>query len=286
MSYSCKVTIGIPIYNAEKYLRKAIDSVLNQSFADFELILSDDGSTDNSLSIIKSYDDKRIRLISDGVNKGISYRLNEQIENAKGEFFARMDADDIMFPNRIQQQFDFLINNPNVDIVGAYSVIIDETNNIIGSRTSSIPSSFYDVLKQNVFIHPTVMGKTSWFNKFKYTDELKGVEDYDLWVRSFSSSQFSIMKEYLLFYRDPLAIKLSTYQFRHKQSRRAYLHYRKNFLRKTYFVKLMLISYFKVIIYTIAHNIGLSKFFAARRNKMLNGDEILKYSTILRKALS
>ena len=130
MDHPIIVSIGMPVFNAEKHLKIAIDSVLNQDFKEFELIISDDGSTDNSLNIIQSYTDKRIKLLSDSSNKGIGYRLNEQIALSKGVYFARMDSDDIMFPDRILEQVKFLQEHPNVDVVGGSAVVINEYDQI------------------------------------------------------------------------------------------------------------------------------------------------------------
>lgn len=216
------VTIGIPVYNAEKFLETAIKSVLRQTYTNFELIITDDGSTDNSVNCVKKFNDPRIILKSDGKNHGISYRLNQQISLAKGKYFIRMDADDIMFTERVEKQVAFLENNPNVDVTGSHAVIIDDENKIIGLRASSPPLTYKDVLNASAFIHPTVAGKTTWFSKFGYREELIGAEDFDLWLRSFGTSVFKTLDEPLLFYRDPLKFKLTTYLFRLKQQRRVF----------------------------------------------------------------
>ena len=98
------VTIGIPFYNASQFLEYAIKSVINQTYTNWELILVDDGSTDDSLSIARSFNDQRIKILSDGVNKGLVSRLNEIILNSRGSYIARMDADDIMHFERIEKQ--------------------------------------------------------------------------------------------------------------------------------------------------------------------------------------
>src|SRR5690606_13478656 len=98
------VTMGMPVYNAEKFIKMAINSVLQQSHRNFELIITDDGSTDQSMDIVESFNDSRIVLIKDSNNKGISHRLNQQIDLAKGKYFLRMDSDDIMFPDRIEKE--------------------------------------------------------------------------------------------------------------------------------------------------------------------------------------
>ncbi|MGL5269675.1 MAG: glycosyltransferase family 2 protein, partial [Selenomonadaceae bacterium] len=113
-----KVSIGLPFYNDEKTLRYTIQSILLQSYTDWELILLDDGSTDGSLAIAKSIKDKRVRVVSDNENKGLAVRLNEIANLANGQYLARMDADDLMHPDRIKEQVLFLEENPEIDVVG------------------------------------------------------------------------------------------------------------------------------------------------------------------------
>ncbi|WP_136668955.1 glycosyltransferase family 2 protein [Flavobacterium sp. H122] len=199
-----KVTIGIPVYNSEKYLRDAIQSVLNQTYADFELILLNDGSTDNSLDIIKGFEknDSRVRVIDDGENKGLIFRLNQLIGLAGGKYFARMDADDIMFPDRIEKQLMLLEKNPYADVTHSDAVSIDDENNILGYKMSSVIKTSRDTLDEKVPIHPTVFAKTKWFKKHMYLDDYVRVEDFELWNRSINDSLFLNITEPLLFYRE------------------------------------------------------------------------------------
>ena len=120
------VTIGLPFYNAEKYLALAIESVLQQTYTNWELLLLDDGSTDNSLSIAQSYaqKDSRIKVISDGKNKNLATRLNELPSLAQGLYLARMDADDIMHSARIERQLSVLKAHPEIDVLGTNAYII------------------------------------------------------------------------------------------------------------------------------------------------------------------
>lgn len=210
-------TIGIPVYNAEKFLKQALDSVLRQTHENFEVLITDDGSTDKSLEIIKSYDDSRIIVLSDGQNKGISYRLNQQIDIAKGKYFVRMDADDIMFPDRLEKQIKFLENNKNTDAIGSSIVIINDDNEIIAFREAKLIDNYQGLFREILFNHPTVAGKIEFFRKFRYSERFVGVEDLDLWTRSFPESNFQIIEEPLLFYRDPYKFKLKTYVFRINQ---------------------------------------------------------------------
>ena len=197
------VSIGIPIYNAEKYLDNAIRSVLNQTYTNWELILVDDGSTDSSLEIAKTYTDKRIRIVTDGENKGLIYRLNQLTEMASGEYYARMDNDDIMHFDRIAHQLAFLKSHPKVDVVGSSYFSIDVNNLIIGRRIQNpLPNSVKSILKDGCFAHPTVMGRTSWFRKNQYDKSWERMEDFELWIRTINTSNFINIENPLLFYRN------------------------------------------------------------------------------------
>ena len=113
-----QITIGLPCYMAEKTLAEAIESIQNQTYEDFEVLLVDDGSEDDTLAIARKYQDKRIRIIADGTHRGIAARLNMMVRQARGRFFARMDADDIMMPERLERQLEFLTQHPEADVVG------------------------------------------------------------------------------------------------------------------------------------------------------------------------
>lgn len=190
------VSIAIPIYNAGKYLDYAICSCINQTYTNWELLLVCDGSTDNSLQIAESYaaKDGRITIVNDGINKGLVYRLNQSVQMAKGKYYARMDADDIMGVHRIEEQVNFLENHLDIDLVGSSIMIIDNKNEIVGSGSS--------VGEVDGFIHPTVMGHTEWFRRNPYSDWAVRAEDKELWCRTFRNSRFWSLEKPLLFYRE------------------------------------------------------------------------------------
>jgi glycosyltransferase involved in cell wall biosynthesis len=287
MDQNITVTVGIPIYNAERFLELSIQSVLSQTFRSFELILSDDGSTDNSLHIASSFNDPRIIILSDGKNRGISYRLNEQISLAKGKYFVRMDADDLMFPDRLLKQINILKDNHDIDVVGSYAIVIDDENKIIGLRKSKIPNTIEECFRSVPFIHPTVMGKIEWFKKYRYSPNLKGVEDADLWVRSFSNSHLFLIKEPLLFYRDPLKIKFSTYKFRTFQLHKLYKTNSPVLGNSTYTLcSLEFRSLLKLFIYWILKTVLIERFLLKKRNnhidKILNDEALSIMNSIIR----
>lgn len=196
------VTVAIPFYNAEQFLAQAIESVLAQTYADWKLILLDDGSKDNSLNIAQAYAEKdsRITVLSDGENRNLGYRLNQIPFMIETEYLARMDADDIMHPERIEKQLNILTNNPNIDVLGTNAYTIDEDNNVVGVRKKfSNPDSLDKV---EGFIHPTVMAKTEWFRQNPYDVKAVRIEDLELWYRTASKYNFMMLSEPLLYYRE------------------------------------------------------------------------------------
>lgn len=196
------ITVGIPAYNAEKYLQLAIDSVLGQTFADFELLLANDGSTDSTLQILQNYQDNRIRIIDDGRNRGLIYRLNEMITLSKGKYFARMDADDIMFPDRLYKQFTLLQSQPEAALSHSSALSINRENQILGIKKAGKVSDSATVLSGVFPIHPTVMGTIEYFRANPYREGFFQMEDMELWYRTVDKNIFLEIEEPLLFYRE------------------------------------------------------------------------------------
>ena len=178
------VTIAIPIYNADKYIRDAIQSCINQTYQNWELLLMCDGSTDNSTVIAKEIanGDSRIKIIDDGQNRGLIARLNQSVEMCETKYYARMDADDIMCINRIEEQVKFMEEHAEVDVCGSSIMTIDNNNNIIGSS--------FNEGRVNSFIHPTVFGRTEWFRENPYANWALRAEDFELWIRTSGKSNF------------------------------------------------------------------------------------------------
>lgn len=199
-----RISIGLPFYNSEATLCGAINSVLAQSFTDWELILVDDGSSDRSLEIASSYKDPRVHLISDGQNQGLAYRLNQLTNLSQGYYIARLDGDDLMHPDRLWHQVDYLDNHPDVDLVATQAYSIDNNNQILGLKgIDPISNDLKTILlNKGLIIHPTVMGKAQWFRNNPYDSSLRFTEDRELWCRSCSHSVFAKIPEPLLFYRE------------------------------------------------------------------------------------
>ncbi|MDB5208034.1 MAG: glycosyltransferase [Flavisolibacter sp.] len=210
------VSVILPVYNAAPFLKEAIDSILVQTLTDFELLLINDGSTDGSESIIESYADERIRYIKNVKNCGLIFSLNKGIEMACGEWIARMDADDIALPQRLEKQVSFLSTN-SVDLLATTVKLIDKDGRPLADWKDDIANTTACQIKKflpknNCIAHPTVMGRAKLFKKYKYQPDLTGEykyvhnqkysEDYDLWLRlSADGVIIEKLTEPLLFYR-------------------------------------------------------------------------------------
>lgn len=207
-----KVTVLMPVYNREKYLREAIDSILSQTFTDFEFLIVDDGSTDNSLEIVNSYPDSRIRLIRNLANLGISESLNIGLSESLGDYVARMDSDDISLPNRLQKQIEFLNQNPDITVLGSHMNFINmhgqnlEHLNYLPSYSLAHQEIVYAMLYSIPFAHPSVIFKRLEVLKiggYRFLKELEnGSEDYDLWLRLAAQNyKFANLSDHLIKYR-------------------------------------------------------------------------------------
>ncbi|MFT4244729.1 MAG: glycosyltransferase [Candidatus Woesearchaeota archaeon] len=195
-----KVSVVMPNYNGAVYLKEAVNSILNQSFEDFELIIVDDCSTDSSLEVLRSFDDPRIKVVENSKNLGVSGTLNHGLNYVKGEFIARMDSDDISSKLRFEKQVKKL--EEGFDIVGSDIEIIDSSSKIIGSRVYRDDISNVIVI-ESPLAHPSVMFRTSLIRQMGvYSLEFNSAEDYDLWLRFYSfGAKFAIVHEPLLRYR-------------------------------------------------------------------------------------
>ncbi len=173
------ISVVMPAHNASLYVEESINSILQQTYTNIELIIVDDGSTDNTKAIILSYEDKRIRFVRNISKRGISYSLNKAISMAKGKYIARMDADDIATPDRLFLQLDYLKLN-NLDICGSGITTFGFSDRVILYPESMNDIQFFSLFGSPM-AHPTVFGLSSLFKKYAYRDVV--AEDYELWTR-------------------------------------------------------------------------------------------------------
>lgn len=199
----------MPVHNGARYLKQAIESVLDQSFSDFELIVIDDGSTDNSLEIIRSFSksDPRINIVKNEKNLGIQKSLNIGIKKARGDFIARIDHDDIWCDrNKLQKQVDFLEQNSSYALVGTAAIFINASGHEIGrAKYQSADENIRKrILLANQFAHPSVLIKKEALEKVGlYSEEkkYKHIEDYELWLRLGKKYKLANLHDYCLKYR-------------------------------------------------------------------------------------
>ena len=197
------VSVVLSVYNGEKYLPEAIESILNQTYNNFEFIIINDGSTDKSLEIINSYDDERIILIS-RENKGLIASLNEGFKRAKGKYIARMDADDISLVRRLEEQVTFMEKNIDIGICGTAVIGFgEEIKEKVWKLNSSDRSLKAKLLFSSCFAHPSVMIRRNLINKHElfYDKNFKHAEDFELWTRFAQVSKMNNLTKPLLKYR-------------------------------------------------------------------------------------
>jgi glycosyltransferase involved in cell wall biosynthesis len=215
----------MPVYNAERYLAEAVESILGQTLGDFEFLILDDGSTDGSRRILEGYAarDRRIRLTS-RANRGLVATLNELIDQAQGEFLARMDADDIALPERFQRQVDYLRAHPECSVVGCRTRVIDPDGDSLCDWFTAEPHAVIETLLLrgeavgSVLCHPSVlMRRDAVLAAGKYREFAIG-EELDLFLRLAESSRLAILPEVLLKYR------VHAESFTHRPSRMVLRH--------------------------------------------------------------
>jgi glycosyltransferase involved in cell wall biosynthesis len=196
-------SIGIAFKNPGRYFSLALQSVFAQTFSDWELILMDDGSTDGSVEFVNTLVDPRIRVYCDGERRNLNVRLNQMVKLAAGRFFVRMDADDVMHPDRLQKQYDLLSRSDEKTVVGSAAYSIDGQSQIIGIR--AVPSGQKTgFAARHSFDHPTVAASLEWFRSNPYSEQViyHRAEDAELWCRTTEWSTFVVLREPLLFYRE------------------------------------------------------------------------------------
>lgn len=204
------ISVILPVFNGSQYLEEAIDSILSQSYTDFEFVIIDDGSTDNSASIINTYTDPRIRFYQQE-NQGLAATLNTGIALAKGTYIARQDQDDISLPDRLEKQISFLENNPDYGMVGTWASILTadklkdtQTDRFHKHSTENIILQF-ELLSQNPFVHSSMMIRKTVFGKVgNYSTDMdrQPPEDYELWSRIAREFCVANIPEVLHVYRE------------------------------------------------------------------------------------
>jgi glycosyltransferase involved in cell wall biosynthesis len=199
-----RVTVVTPVYNRAAYVAASLDSILAQSFADFELLVVDDGSTDNSRAIIEARDDPRIRLVVNERNRGIAATRNRAVGLARGAYLAFLDSDDIACPDRLARQVDFLDRHPDIAAVGGWVAWMDESGRRRGKikRLATEPD---DIAAQRLFrpgmVNSAAMARSDILAQFPHREELRVGSDFQMWARFAGRHKMANLPEVLVMVR-------------------------------------------------------------------------------------
>lgn len=224
------ILIGIPFYNAQEFLADAIRSIFAQTYQDWELILVDDGSTDRSLEIAQAVRDPRVRVLSDGENRKLPYRLNQITAEARYDFIGRMDADDLISPMRFEKEMAVLAAHPEADLVSTGVCSITKDGRPIGIRNPvSGGVTIHDVLpmKGCVITHAAILGRKAWFQRNPYNPSLETAQDAELWVRACAKKDLRVERipEPLYYYREDGNVTLAKILRAHRLHRDLFREY-------------------------------------------------------------
>lgn len=194
------ISVVLPVYNVEPYIKECMDSILNQTIQDFEVIVIDDCSTDSTVAIVESYNDDRISIIKKEKNKGLIDSLNLGFRLAKGKYLARVDGDDINVLNRFEKQLLFLESNPDVDLCGTWANEFDGNERVLKYKESH-NQIVAELLIKSPICHPSVMLRRQRYLSFSFDKSKKHVEDYDFWARTAWDCKMHNLQEVLYYYR-------------------------------------------------------------------------------------
>lgn len=200
MESTPRISVIMSVYNSAPFLREAVDSILNQTFGDFEFLIVDDKSTDGSLEILKSYSDNRVQIFENQENIGLTKSLNILLKIAKGEFIARMDADDISLPKRFEKQINYFENNKKVILLGAQYKLIGN-DSIISNFPLKHNAIAANLIFENCFAHPATIFKRKIDTQVLYNDNYEVAQDYELWTRLVFKGIVNNLSEALIIYR-------------------------------------------------------------------------------------
>jgi glycosyltransferase involved in cell wall biosynthesis len=211
------VSIMMPVRNMGDRIDRAIASILLQTYPHWELLIINDGSTDHTQAVVSKFTDSRIRWVSDNQYLGIAKRLNQAIALSRGVYLARMDADDVAYPERIEKQVRFLLENSAVDLLGTSFVRVDDQGEV---KNEALCPHEHDQICQRLWMsfplsHPTWMARAAWFHQWGYRKRFfnYGGEDIDILFRSYRTSQFACLPDILLAYHHVITLRKSSISF-------------------------------------------------------------------------
>lgn len=265
-----RVTVGIPFYNEERFLGRAVRSVLAQSEQDLELYLVDDGSTDHSLAIARSFDDPRVVVLSDGLRRHLPARLNEIVRRARAPLVARMDADDISHPERLARELSLLAADARCDAVGTWVGLVDHRGGHFAVvEAAALPSTPAVALTRGLLPHATLLARREWLLANPYDEALTRAQDADLWCRTVSTSRFAVVPEplYVVRVSTDRTRFVADYLKAQRHSRALVLRYGPGALGRSGTARAWLVSYGKSVVMRVASTAGLAENLVRLRGR-------------------
>jgi glycosyltransferase involved in cell wall biosynthesis len=267
------VTVGLPFCDHRATLEAAVRSIFAQTLPNWTLVLVDDGSRDGSGDFAARIRDDRVTLLRFDDSAGLAARLNQIAALASTPFLARMDADDLMHPRRLEMQVARLERAPIAEVVGSATYVIDVDGRLVGIRgMRPLDLRPRSVLRRGVFVHPTISGTTSWFRRHPYDTSLDRAQDRDLWCRTFSSSSFDQLLTPLHFYREG-RIDVRKYARSERALRRIARAHGPLLSGRLHTARMLLESQFKTTVYRLAGVAGLQGHLTRLRNRALQPNE-------------
>ncbi len=269
MPSSPRITVGIPFFDEELVIARAVRSILGQTVRELEVILVDDGSTDRSLEIARSFVDPRVRVISDGVRKHLPARLNQIAALARAPFVARMDADDLSHPERLAKELAVFEADSRCDAVGTSIGLVDAHDRPFAVVDCDVArATRASVLRHGLLPHATMLARREWLRANPYDETLDRAEDRDLWCRTFGTSRFGAVREVLYVVRVVATGDfLAKYRASQRQNRELTLRYGPAAVGRLATARQWLSAGAKSLVMTAAVNVGMAEHVVRRRGR-------------------
>ncbi len=281
-----EISIGLTFYNNAATIADALRSIFVQTFVDWELIIIDDNSTDGSFEIAERVRDARVRLYKEEKRMGFVHALNRMTSLARGTYYARMDADDMMHPERLSRQIKYLKDHPDIDVVDTPMISMDQQCRAVGVRYAGPIDPRPEVLlRANFFYHATIMGRTEWFKKNPYDPEYLRAEDCELWCRTFRTSRFGRIAEPLYIVREGL-VNVRNYLMSSRTVRKIVRKYGPVYVGKAKTTRLIAESHAKSCAYRLFSLLRLHDMLVRVRNRELDEKERILADAVIERVRS
>jgi glycosyltransferase involved in cell wall biosynthesis len=270
------VTIGLPFHDDGDSLADAIRSVFAQTFTDWELLLVDDGSNDNSLELARRVRDPRVHVLSDGEQRRLPARLNQIVDAARGDLIARLDADDMMHPERLARQVQLLAEQGSIDLVGTACFTLGVHDEVMGVVASEpLRTDPHHVLRRGPLMHATLLCRRAWCHANRYDERFPRAEDRELFCRTRGAARLALIRDPLYFigYRKDPIRTLRDYVASSRDCRRIFLEYAPRLAIPVAMAPFILESFAKEAVFRVVTALGRQDILLRRRGRRATAEE-------------